>query len=273
MARAPWVPLLLVGLQAACSPQAGSFDALTYNVAGLPEGISRSNPEANTPRISVRINAYDLVLVQEDFSYHHLLAAAAEHPYQSEPLEDFETLVNDGLNRFSDFPLGPLTRERWPACFGTTDNASDCLSSKGWSFSEVTLADGVTLHVYNHHAEAGGGEEDIAARVAGYARLAEVIETRSAGAAVLVGGDTNLHADDPEDAPVLDGFLSRLELTDACRSLACGDERIDRFFFRSSEALEITAAEWSVAEEMVDAEGGPLSDHLAVFTRFDWEAR
>lgn len=265
--------LALAPLAACGGPDEGAFDALTYNVAGLPEGISRSMPAAYTPRISVRLNRYDLVLVQEDFSYHHLLTAAAEHPYRSEPLEDFATLVNDGLNRFSTLPLGPMYRERWPACFGTTDNASDCLSSKGWSLSEVQLTDGVAVHVYNHHAEAGGGEEDVAARVAGYARLAEQIELRSPGAAVIVGGDTNLHDDDPEDAPVLDGFIERLGLADACRSLACGNEQIDRFFFRGSADLDLEAASWSVAEEMVTEDGQPLSDHLAIHVRFEWAAR
>jgi len=267
--------MLLGGLSLACegAQTSGTIDALTYNIAGLPEGISRANPEANTPRISVRINRYDLVLVQEDFSYHHLLDVAAQHPYRSAPLTQFDTLVNDGLNRFSQFELGPLTRERWPACFGVTDSASDCLSSKGWSLSEVTLAPNVRVHVYNHHAEAGGGPEDVAARAEGYVRLAEAISELSEGQAIIVAGDMNLHHDDPEDEQVLQTFLSATGLVDACRSLDCGDERIDRFLFRSSDEVELSALDWAVAEEMVDDSGAPLSDHLAVFTRFAWAGR
>lgn len=264
--------LLLSGLVGACGAQdsTGTFDALTYNIAGLPEGVSRSNPEANTPRISVRINAYDLVLVQEDFTYHHLLDAAAQHPYRSAPLTQFDTLVNDGLNRYSQSVLGPMTRERWPACFGTTDNGADCLSSKGWSRSEVTLSEGVVVHVYNHHADAGRGDADADARQRGYERLAEVINQESPDRAVIVAGDTNLHHDQANDEAVLQTFLAATQLTDACRSLACGDERIDRFMFRSGGGVKLDATLWSVAEEMVDDLGAPLSDHLAVHTQFQW---
>lgn len=262
--------LLLAGLVGCGAPSEGELSALTYNVAGLPAGISRSSPEQNIPRISVRLNRYDLVLVQEDFSYHHLLRAAAEHPYRSPPLEDFETLVGDGLNRFSRFPLGPMERERWPACSGAVDGASDCLAAKGWSFSEVELDEQVVLHVYNHHAEAGGGPGDVAARAEGFLRLSEVIRARSEGHAVLVGGDTNLHADDVEDAPVYDAFLADTGLTDLCRALECGDERIDRFAFRSGPGLALEPLEWGIAEEMVDDEGAPLSDHLAVRARLAW---
>ncbi|MCA9550673.1 MAG: hypothetical protein KC933_11605 [Myxococcales bacterium] len=252
-------------------PSEGSLLALTYNVAGLPEGISKSHPEANTTRIGLRINTYDLALVQEDFSYHHLLDPVARHPYRSTPLMEFETFVNDGLNRFSNFPLGELYRERWPSCFGTLDNSSDCLSSKGWSYAQVWLTDTVAVDVYNHHAEAGGGPEDDAARLEGYQRLAAAIEERSAGRAVIVGGDTNLELDDPDEAPTLQAFLQDAGLTDACTSLACPEDHIDRFMFRSGGGLTLEATDWAVAEEFVDDAGQPLSDHEAVRVRFRWQ--
>jgi hypothetical protein len=79
----------------ASSVLSGEFLALTYNVAGLPQGLSKSNPEINTPLISPLLNRYDLVLVQEDWEtpepnpiapfrvYHELLNADARHSYQS----------------------------------------------------------------------------------------------------------------------------------------------------------------------------------------------
>ena len=270
--RALAPPALTAALLAACGgePSEGRLSALTYNIAGLPEGISRARPEANTPRIGLGINAYDLVLVQEDFSYHHLLDPLAEHPYRSTPLADFDTFVNDGLNRFSRFPLGELYRERWPACFGTLDNSSDCLSSKGWSVSQVWLTDTVSVDVYNHHAEAGGGPEDDAARVQAHHRLAAAIAERSPGRPIIVAGDTNLDQDDPDDEPVLQEFLRAAGLTDACRSLGCTEDHIDRFMFRSGAGLTLEATEWAVAEEFVDDAGAPLSDHEAVRVRFTW---
>ena len=48
----------------------GTFTALTYNVAGLPDGINPDqHPLVNTPKISPRLNNYDVVNVREDFYY------------------------------------------------------------------------------------------------------------------------------------------------------------------------------------------------------------
>jgi hypothetical protein len=266
--------MLLALLLFACTeppPSEGGFLALTYNVAGLPEGISGSHPERNTPLISPLLNSYDLVLVQEDFVYHAELAASATHPYRSEPMTDPERFFGDGLNRFSAFPLGPLTRIRWEACHGTIENASDCLADKGFSVCEVSVAEDLALLVYNHHAEAGGGEEDVAARTDGFAQLGAHIEQNAGDRAVLVAGDTNLHGLDPDDEPILTDLFATTDLADACRTLSCGDDRIDRFLFRSGSDLVLTPTEWDVAEEFVDEDGWPLSDHEATRARFRWE--
>src|SRR6185503_16774088 len=44
------------------APTSGEFLALSYNVAGLPEGISGSHPATNTAIIAPLLNDYDLVL-------------------------------------------------------------------------------------------------------------------------------------------------------------------------------------------------------------------
>lgn len=115
--------------------------ALTYNVAGLTDPISGSEPATNSALISPLLNAYDVVLLQEDwadpfpiegqpiFFYHDEIVSQADHPYRSEPApHPYGTdlrrapkgppLVSDGLNRLSRFPLGPLTREMWRSCHG-----------------------------------------------------------------------------------------------------------------------------------------------------------
>ena len=45
----------------------GTFLMLTYNVAVLPDSLSSSHPSEYTPQISPLLNAYDVVVVQEDF--------------------------------------------------------------------------------------------------------------------------------------------------------------------------------------------------------------
>lgn len=288
----PWLLLpplgaLLGVFAASCVPGAadagpgpsGSFSFLTYNVAGLPEGLNDDQfPEEHIPLISPLLNAYDLVLVQEDFAYTRELRADLEHPYQSYPLEHTERFVNDGLNRFSRLAFDlDVTRVRWVACFGTTDHASDCLANKGFSVARHELAEGIELTVVNLHAEAGGGPEDIAAREQGIEQLIAWIDEHHAGEALLVAGDTNLHGFDEDDEPLIERLLEGLAVDDACRSLACGDERIDRVFFRSGtsaagDPLEVAVTEWAVAGEFVDGEGLDLSDHLAVRVQVEWAA-
>jgi hypothetical protein len=255
-------------------PQSGTFDALTYNVAGLPQGISSSEPELYIPQISALLNAYDLVLVQEDFWYHEELIADVEHPHQSEPLaeEEYVTFVGDGLNRFSQFELGALKREQWVICFGdATTGSGDCLASKGFSLSRTTFGDRVTIDVYNLHADAGGGPEDIDAREQGFQQLVAFINDNSAGHAVVVGGDTNLHDDDAVDVSLLSYFMDETGLQEACPYLSCGEEHIDRFFFRSSSKVEVLPTAWSVADEFVDAMDNDLSDHPAIQVSFAWQ--
>ena len=265
---------LSCGTQEAPAPQSGSFEALTYNVAGLPEGLSSSHPEVYMPQISPLLNSYDLVLVQEDFTYHHELVSELEHPHPSPAMDisESESLMTDGLNRFSQFSFSEYTRTKWVACFGGIDgHGSDCLADKGFTFAVHDLGEEVPVHIYNFHAEAGGGEEDNTAREKGYEQLIEYILTHSNEAAVIVGADTNLHGNDPADEPVLINFMEQTKLADVCRTLECGNEQIDRFFFRNSSQLIITPTFWEIAPEFVTEEGSPLSDHPAIHVTFEWQ--
>src|SRR5690606_11829337 len=57
----------------------GAFKLVTYNIAGFPEGISRSRPRTNIPLIAPLLADYDIALVQEDFAYQSLLRAGVPH--------------------------------------------------------------------------------------------------------------------------------------------------------------------------------------------------
>jgi len=249
------------------------FLTLTYNVAGLPEPLSSSQPSVNIPQISPLLNSYDLVLVQEDFWYHNELTAQAEHPYQSEPMwEQPDWLhMGDGLNRFSVFPLGALTRITWIECSGFLNCSSDCLTTKGFSVSEIELADGISVDVYNLHMDAGSCEGDIVARRVQTEQLVDEINIRSSGKAVIVAGDTNLKFSRADDMVSLDFLLLETGLQDACRFLECGNEIIDRIMFRSSDLVSLTPLSWELPPEFIDAEGNDLSDHIPVSVRFGWE--
>lgn len=267
----PVAPRKQGAAQGSSAASAGRLSLLTYNVAGLPQLVSHSEPEVNVELISPLLNHYDIALVQEDFSYHGRLSAHADHPYRSEPMSHSLALMADGLNWFSRLGFSWIHRVRWAQCNGYLGAASDCLADKGFSFGVVTLASGVTVDVYNLHAEAGGSVRDVEARRDNFEQLADYLRARSRDRAVIVAGDTNLRLGAPEDAETLDRFLAVTGLLDACRRFGCGEERIDRVFIGSSRHVELDVLGWWTDRRFVDAEGEPLSDHPAIGVELSWQ--
>jgi hypothetical protein len=276
----------------------GTFRALTYNVAGLPEPLSGSEPAINTVLISPLLNDYDLVLVQEDWVdpvppvppfdfYHDDLISQVDHPYLSTPASPPlgtdptrpTALIADGLNRLSRFSFGDITRVRWTNCFGGADTsdggAADCLAQKGFEVARTTFADGVEVDVYNLHGEAGGTALDEEYRAEDYVLLADFMATYSAGRAVIVGGDFNLHTDEEPDSTVYDTFLGETGLIDVCEVVECGDDadQIDKFAFRSGGGIDVTPLSHRFEREKFQrSDGEPLSDHDALAVTFEWTA-
>jgi endonuclease/exonuclease/phosphatase family metal-dependent hydrolase len=274
-----------------------TFSVLTYNVAGLPEGISGSTPFLNTVQISPLLDAFDLVAVQEDFAYHEDLVSALRHPHHS--VKDtrpgrWGELVGyafgDGLSTFSRAPFSYFTRITWNDCFGTFSNGSDCLTPKGFSVARVWLARGVFVDVYDWHADSGNAPEDQATRRANVRQLAAFVAASSAGNAVIVLGDTNSRYTRAGD--VLPELLATALLTDVWVELERGGvvppvgptlrsgcdadpaggecERVDKILYRSGARVELTAIATDVPAHFVDAAGAPLSDHQPLSARFSW---
>lgn len=284
----------------------GAFSVISYNVAGLPQEISKVHPGAHIPLISPRLNPYDVVLTQEDFDwwqplldglgfagYHDALRAQADHPYRSgqhpgphavglnpasRPL-----LVGDGLGVMARFPFSEPERVPWNGCFGgmlPDGGAADCLAMKGFSVTTMTLAEGHTVDLYNLHAEAGSTTRDQELQAADYEQLAQFMLTRSAGRAVILAGDTNLHIDrsdpgdeDSADASIWAEFLSVTGLTDTCAELSCaGDASIDKAAYRDGTAVDLTPLSHTYpASEFQTAAGEDLSDHVPLVVRFGWD--
>ena len=297
---------------ASAPPASGEIVALSYNVAGLPALLSSSEPDVNSPLISPLLGDYDLVLLQEDWAdpdpaayapevyeqysgidlYHDGIVSEADHEHQSDPAAQPlgqnegrpSALLADGLNRLSRSPFGDVTRVAWDGCNGIVDGASDCLAMKGFSVATHTFTadDGteVEIDVYNLHGEAGGGPEDQALQEEGYVQLAEFIDEHSAGKAIILGGDTNLHTagDNPdggdgEDTLIWERFLATTDIVDVCSVLDCGDEVgfIDKFAFRSSDKVSIDPIDRAFErEKFVREDGEPLSDHDALWVTFAW---
>ncbi|MEU3524025.1 jacalin-like lectin [Streptomyces sp. NPDC038707] len=253
----------------------GTFSVLTYNVAGLPEGLSSSHPAANTPLISPRLAGYGIVNVQEDFNYHAALYAGDHHPYRT--ATSGGAGLGDGLNTLSAHPLEDFERVRWNDCAGT-----DCLTPKGFTLARVRLAEGVYVDLYNLHPNAGDSAAALAARRADIAQLSAFVRANSAGNAVIVTGDTNTRYTRAGDN--IRTLVEENGLTDAwvrlvkggtapaqgadpllCPAAAPPDdcEVVDKVLYRSGPLLSLTATryhdEWAT---FLDAAGGNLSDHF-----------
>ncbi|MET9966997.1 jacalin-like lectin [Streptomyces sp. NPDC006356] len=267
--------LATTGSAPAAAATSGTFNVLTYNVAGLPEGLSSGNPEKNTPLISPRLAAYDIVNVQEDFNYHAALYAGDNHPYRTATSGGVP--FGDGLNTLSDYAFEDFQRVKWNNCTGT-----NCLTPKGFSLARVRLAEGVFVDLYNVHTNADSDDAALAARRANVDQLSDFIQANSSGNAVIVMGDTNTRYTRSGDN--IRTLADENGLTDAWVQLARGGVRptqgadallcptsappntcevVDKVLYRGSELLSLNATrynnEWS---SFLDSAGGNLSDHF-----------
>jgi len=264
--------------------QEGEFSVLAYNVAGLPEGISQSNPLRYSDSIGKLVNEFDIVHVQEDFCYHQQLTRNIRHPYVTEPSGCVP--FGDGLNTFSRFMISGFKRMKWQHCNGT-----DCLTPKGFSFSRILIAPGHNVDFYNVHCNAGSEYMDLLARRKNIVQLCDYIREHSDGEAVIVMGDMNCRYTRAGDTirEVLslgftDAWIELIRnndipvqgsssLTD-CESnpTSAGCEVVDKIFYRSSSRIKLTALSYQHDDERYYyTNGDPLSDHSPAFAKFHFK--
>lgn len=257
------------------SPAEGTFTALSYNVAGLPQGVNADQfPVEHMPLISPRLNNYDLVAVQEDFYYHDVLIKDNHFPYKSKYFA-LNGGLGDGLNLFSKFLILDYMRTAWENCHGT-----DCLTPKGFTYSRLKLTPKAYIDVYDLHCNAGSDSADLAARRKNIAQLCEYIKFRSKDHAVIILGDTNSRytreGDDIRKILEL-GFkdawieLEKGGILPEQNGVTLADEVVDKIFYRSNNTIKLTALEYDLpSSAFLDANGEWLSDHRPLFTKFQF---
>ncbi|AFC32588.1 hypothetical protein PM3016_5927 [Paenibacillus mucilaginosus 3016] len=269
---------------------AGSFDVLSYNIGGLPAILSSSaDPEKYTPMIGAKLAPYEVVNVQEDFNYHASLYASDTHPYRT-PTSGGAG-IGSGLNTLSHYPLYDLKRVTWNKRHGLFDNGSDELTPKGFTYTQVKIADGAYIDVYNLHADANTDTLSNEARRDNLTQLAAYIEANSQGHAVLVLGDTNCRYTRSEDQ-LKSLFVDRLGMKDAWieqirggsypamgsaallgtpGSTSPDNEVVDKIFYRSGAAVSLQTNAYKVEDTyFTDSTGHQLSDHYAVSANFSF---
>jgi hypothetical protein len=268
---------------------AGQLTVLTYNVAGLPEGLSSApTPRATaTTAIGGRLAPYDLVHVQEDFNYHANLYAADTHPYRT-PTSGGAG-IGSGLNTLSGLAddTDDFERVRWNSC---QLDSGDCLTPKGFTFMRERLADGVYLDLYNVHTNAGTNPGDLTARADNLNQLTAFLASHSAGNAVIVMGDTNTRYTRTGDT--IASFAASNGLTDAwvqverggaapaagtdalvCDPDAVTDacEVVDKVLYRGNKLVTLTATGYHNEHAgFLDPAGLMLSDHDPVSVALTW---
>lgn len=176
--------LILAGLLLSVSVYsqvADRFTVATLNIDGLPQKILVFNVNANGPgdagtsRIGKYLNkkAFDIVCTQEDFNYHDVLTPWLEDDYRFDtwsgaigidlPGKKFDFLHAqneqfdcDGLGACwkNDIVMTATERVPWNQMFGKFSHAGDALVKKGYRRSELTLANGARIIVYNLHMDA-----------------------------------------------------------------------------------------------------------------------
>lgn len=271
----------------ASESEEGSFRVLSLNVAGLPGIISSGNPTANTVKMSPLLNAYELVSVQEDFAYHKQLISEVTLPYLTETSGNVP--LGDGMNFMSAFPLHETTRYKWKDSYGFITNGADQMTPKGILYSSMEISDGCYIDIYNIHTDAGTDPGSMKARESNLRQLAELINQRSVGRAVIVIGDTNCrYTRDKigecvlEPCGLTDVWVEYMRggvepvygsdaLIDAENRNSAYNEVVDKIWYRSGESVKLSAEYYELMTDFVDEDGNQLSDHYPITATFRYE--
>ncbi|CUS09854.1 unnamed protein product [Tuber aestivum] len=272
----------------------GYLKALVYNVAGLPDALSSSDPSENTPYISQRLGNYDLINVQEDFNHHKALYASDSHPHRTPTSGGVPW--GDGLNTLSNFRFIDFTRTAWNDCY---INSGDCLTPKGFTAMRMELYPHTWVDVYNFHTDAGSEAGDLNARRKNVDQIVEYMKTFSAGMPVVMMGDTNMRYTTISDS--IRAFVSGVGAADAWvqyrkggappeengQALVCpfpfantitdqptltACETVDKILYRSSPVLTLNVVDMTNEHRafLHPTTGVPLSDHYPLSVTFEW---
>jgi endonuclease/exonuclease/phosphatase family metal-dependent hydrolase len=256
---------------------------VSYNVHALPGWAVGDDPAGRMPSIGALLAGYDVALVQESWLHGTALAESAGLPTRIPGNASRSAL----LGRLSFFcgscGSGLLLLLRLPAervvaqearpyglCADWLVSGNDCWATKGFVFARVRLASGAEVDVYDTHLEAGDQPDDLDVRKKQLEELAAFVSARSAGRAVVLGGDLNLPFDDPEQREAVLRFARALELRDTGARPETGSpwsRRLDWILSRDGRDVALRVLEAGEDRAFV-RDGAALSDHPALFARF-----
>jgi len=269
-------------------PGSGTLSFLTYNVAGLPEGINSDQfPSKHIHLISPLLNNFDVVNVQEDFAYHDKLYKDIQHKYKTKYVADL--VFGDGLNTLAIMPILDYKRTRWDSC-----NGFDCLTPKGFTYSRLRFNATSFIDFYNVHTNAGDSEEDMRARRNNIIQLMEFMEKYSKGNTVVIMGDFNSrYTRVGDNIKLLSDSLgfkdvwvellrngvypekNDIALKDCETTYSnSGCEVVDKVLYRNSSDIELKPVFFDQDNPaFFDDSGMPLSDHRPMNVKFEYKVK
>jgi endonuclease/exonuclease/phosphatase family metal-dependent hydrolase len=275
-------------------PETDTFSVLSYNVHGLFRMIAQDAPGTRSRTIGWLASRYDVVMLQEDFEYHKMIAGQMTgmivhrgngmrpdarlivakvllFPFQVF-IPHFSPPYGAGVTTFTITELQPedatVTQGRYRGCNGWLGSKGDCWASKGFLRVRIGLPNGTTVDLYNTHLEAGGEPEAQEVRRRQLNQLARQIDKLSGDGALIVAGDLNCAFARPGDGALVMAFRDKLGLHDsgAGAELPFWRER-DYILYRHGTGVRLLVEEAGEATEFVHADRA-LSDHPALFARF-----
>ncbi|KAH8168448.1 endonuclease/exonuclease/phosphatase family protein [Sarocladium implicatum] len=278
----------LVG--AALAATNGSISLLTINVAGLPEAL-QSNDVPGDKKTNARLIGsyleeynYDIIHVQEDFNYHAYIYEANGHPYRTATSGGVP--FGSGLNTLANNWWFDFRRIKWNKC--SNASGADCLTPKGFTFMRMHIDEGVSVDVYNLHADAGTESDDLEARASNIQQVADYISYWSDGNAVIVMGDTNTRYSRSDDN--IRTLLTQNDLSDAwivseragvvpteeslCDnpSLVNDCEIVDKVFYRGNGIVSLDVTYFSYeGGKFLQPDGNILTDHNPIAVDLNWK--
>ncbi len=292
-----------VTVSASAANESVTVNMVSYNVAGLPNvgswiGKNDVNVSENQKLIGKYLSSgFDIVAVQEDFSYHeNLVSAMSGFNYQTHHTGSF--LGGDGMNIFTkNMPVYNETRVSWNAKYGVIESGADELANKGILYTVIDIGEGIYVDFYNIHADAFDTAADKAAREDNFIQLADMINENYAknNRPVIVTGDFNhyFHTSDVANSNMRKHFIQNCGLKDAWVELnndgnyedfskwsdIYGDrywgiwDSVEKFLYKDGGGVTLTPESfqytWTMTDKNTDVSDHGAAECVMTFTKTD----
>jgi len=228
-----------------CQP----FSLASYNIHGLPMIMTFDETYKRMKEIGDVMNAknVDVINFQEDWTQHgnKILISNLEKYSWNQRLTEF-------THAYSIFGSGLLQMSKV-----VPDNSSQIVYTDRYGYDDMWANKGFqimrlgNIDIYNTHMDAGKTSGDSQAREKEINQLIEYASVWSRDRAIIIGGDTNLHASDVDS---YDRLINSLNLTEITNQAV-----IDKFLYRNSSVTQIIPINVTIVENST------LSDHSMIY--------